>query len=115
MSQGRLLILRASSPSNIRTSTPAIGRPDGNEGHTLRTRNHDCIAGKPSEKLGNNEQAAITMTSDPREERARARLAALLTRGERRLPDPDERARQRAWDRATEQERRRMLKDCGWL
>jgi hypothetical protein len=56
-----------------------------------------------------------TMTSDPREERARARLAELLTRGERRLSDPDERARQRVWDRATEQERRRMLKDCGWL
>lgn len=55
------------------------------------------------------------MTSDPHEERARARLAELLTRGERRLPDPEERARQRIWDRATEQERRRMLKDCGWL
>ena len=65
----------------------------------------------------------LAMTSEPDpEDAARAQMVALLTSA-RKLPrgspyrekydvsDADE----RAWSRATEQERRRMLKDCGWL
>ncbi len=66
---------------------------------------------------------AFAMTSDPNSDAAtRARLVALLTdsppfsnRGKYRgryVADP---ADERAWHRAGEQERRRMLKDCGWL
>lgn len=56
------------------------------------------------------------MTSDPEDPAtARARFAALL-----RAPPPFRGYRltesdRRDWDRATEQARRRMLKDCGWL
>lgn len=65
----------------------------------------------------------ITMTSQPDSETsARARLIALLRasaklprrnayRGTYQLSAADE----CAWNRADEQERRRMLKDCGWL
>jgi len=64
-----------------------------------------------------------TMTSDPDSDTTiRARLVALLTGGAK----PSGRGKyhgryevspqdERAWRRASEQERRRMLKDCGWL
>jgi len=63
------------------------------------------------------------MTSEPDSERsARARLRALLSR----RPEPEKRnahsrryevsaTAERRWLRADQQERRRMLKDCGWL
>ena len=62
---------------------------------------------------------AATMTSDPEDlappTRDRARFAALL-----KAPPPFRGYRitasdRRDWDRATEQARRRLLKDCGWL
>lgn len=57
-----------------------------------------------------------TMTSDPDEEtRRRARLVALLTDMPPRIESETTRRKRYAWHRATEQERRRMLKDCGWL
>ncbi len=66
---------------------------------------------------------AFTMTSDPDSEAARrARLAELLTatpersgRGKYRGRYDVTPADERAWRLADEQERRRMLKDCGWL
>jgi len=57
----------------------------------------------------------ITMTSDPLEQKARARLAELLTRPPEPIEDKTVAANRRAWNRAGEQERRRLLKDCGWL
>ena len=57
-----------------------------------------------------------TMTSDPDDDTAsRARLAALLTSAPPRIESETTRRNRYAWHRATEQERRRMLKDCGWL
>lgn len=58
---------------------------------------------------------AVAMTSDPLEQKARARLAELLTRPAERIEDKTTAANRRAWNRADEQERRRLLKDCGWL
>ncbi len=58
---------------------------------------------------------AATMTSDPLEQRARLRLAELLTRRPEPVEDKTTAANRRAWNRASEQERRRLLKDCGWL
>lgn len=56
------------------------------------------------------------MTSDPDDEaRARAHLATLLTTAPPRVEDETTRRNRYAWHRASEQERRRMLKDCGWL
>ncbi|MES2498655.1 MAG: hypothetical protein V4618_21275 [Pseudomonadota bacterium] len=55
------------------------------------------------------------MTSDPLEQKARARLAELLTRPPERIEDKTVAANRRIWHRASEQERRRLLKDCGWL
>lgn len=58
---------------------------------------------------------AAAMTSDPLEQKARARLAELLTRRPEPVVDRTAAANRRVWNRASEQERRRMLKDCGWL
>ncbi|MET0374361.1 MAG: hypothetical protein ABW128_08895 [Rhizorhabdus sp.] len=56
------------------------------------------------------------MTSDPDQEaRSRARLAELLVSAPPRVEDETTRRNRYAWHRASEQERRRMLKDCGWL
>lgn len=63
------------------------------------------------------------MTSEPESDAVtRARLVELLTatpghalRGKYRDRYPVSLADERAWHRANEQERRRMLKDCGWL
>jgi hypothetical protein len=59
----------------------------------------------------------VVMTSDPLEQkaRARARLAELLSRPPDAVEDATVAANRLIWNRATEQERRRMLKDCGWL
>ncbi|KKC27072.1 hypothetical protein [Sphingomonas sp. SRS2] len=58
----------------------------------------------------------IIMTSDPEDKaRSRARLAELLTSAPPRVEDETTRRNRYAWHRASEQERRRMLKDCGWL
>ena len=57
-----------------------------------------------------------TMTSDANELSAsRAHVVRLLARPPERKGYPVSPANQRAWARATEMERRRMLKDCGWL
>ena len=65
------------------------------------------------------------MTSDPdpdSDTTIRARLVALLAGGAKPSGRGKYRGRyevspedERAWRRASEQERRRMLKDCGWL
>ena len=62
---------------------------------------------------------ASVMTS---EAESRRLLVALLIGGSKRRAGSVHRgaypvgaANERAWLRATEQERRRMLKDCGWL
>lgn len=56
------------------------------------------------------------MTSKPnRGSTARERLIALLTTPPERHEDSTTAAHQRAWNRADEQARRGMLKDCGWL
>lgn len=62
----------------------------------------------------NGYMIAITMTSDP-EDLARARLAELLTVPPKRPLSATTVANRRIWARADEQERRRMLRDCGWL
>jgi hypothetical protein len=46
---------------------------------------------------------------------SRARLAQLLTARPARIESVQTIENRRIWSRATEQERRRMLKDCGWL
>ena len=59
---------------------------------------------------------AITMTSDPEDlARSRARLAELLTVPPKRAVSATTVTNRRIWARADEQERRRMLRDCGWL
>lgn len=59
---------------------------------------------------------AAIMTSDPDQEaRSRARLVELLSAPPVRIESEQTRRNRHAWHRATEQERRRMLKDCGWL
>ena len=59
------------------------------------------------------------MTSKPEDEinpeALRARVAALLTTPPSPIEDATVTANRRIWNRASEQERRRMLKDCGWL
>jgi len=55
------------------------------------------------------------MTSDADRSEARARLAALLTAPPEPFENKTVAANRRAWQRAGEQERRKMLKDCGWL
>lgn len=56
------------------------------------------------------------MTSDPDEETAaRAYVIRMLARAPDRKGYPASPANRLAWARATELERRRMLKDCGWL
>lgn len=55
------------------------------------------------------------MTIDPASDPSRKALVALLTGTPERFDDRDEAERRRIWARASEQERRKMLKDCGWL
>ena len=56
------------------------------------------------------------MTSDPDEEAAaRGYVIRMLARGPERKGYRASTANRLAWARATEFERRRMLKDCGWL
>lgn len=58
----------------------------------------------------------IIMTSDPeRDSAARTYLIAMLARPPERKGYPSSPANRASWARATEMERRRMLKDCGWL
>jgi len=57
----------------------------------------------------------VMKTSDALEHKARARLAELLVSPSMPAEDPTTAANRRLWNRAGEQERRRMLKDCGWL
>lgn len=57
----------------------------------------------------------VAMTSNPLEQKARQRLAELLSQPPEAVEDATVAANRRIWNRATEQERRRMLKDCGWL
>ncbi|ATE64102.1 hypothetical protein COO09_09465 [Rhizorhabdus dicambivorans] len=58
---------------------------------------------------------APIMTSDSDELSARAHVIRLLARPPERKGYPVSPANRLAWARATELERRRMLKDCGWL
>ena len=59
---------------------------------------------------------ALAMTSNPEQlARSRARFAELLTVPPKRPVSVTTVANRRIWARADEQERRRMLRDCGWL
>jgi hypothetical protein len=67
-----------------------------------------------SEQKGYMNSRAMTSDADE-QERARAYAIRRLTTPPERIEAAETKANRQAWNRASEQERRRLLKDCGWL